>query len=258
MRPLRYLLAALCLLATPALAQVPMTGAGVGKPGAVVGPGPLSTPVKLGTCYTAASGTTCVITAANNCPAGSLIWVAMGFRINGGTFSSVSDSQSNSYGLETAVAVPTNGYGSRSAHSLNTTHALTASTDTITITVAGSATTNGRTGAAYCVANNSGTFATDTGTTNTGSTTPYTLVSLSNSMANSIAFAYFLSSSGTTWTFASTGWTNLDNAGTGFNLNTSYVLLPTITTPFAWTSLGCGSSCPPSANWAGQDADFHD
>lgn len=184
---LRHRLAlAVVLLSSPALAQVPTTGAGSGNTGTTTG-GPLSAPTKLGTCYSVAAAPTCVVTVTNDCVAGSTIWVAAANRATI-VILSMADSQSNSYTLETAVTVPTSNFDMRSGHAYNTAHSLiAANSDTITVTFNSSA-TNQKYGAAYCVANNGGTFADDTVTTGTGSATPYVVPSPSYAItANVIA-----------------------------------------------------------------------
>lgn len=255
---MRSLVLALCACLTTVANAHGLLGAG--PRGAAVGNNHnLSAPVKLGVCSSVVSGTTCVLTVTNNCAAGSMIWVAGGWRANASNSITMTDSGPNTYVAQAQIQVPTNGWDSRNSYSINTSHALTSGVSTITGTYAVSG-TQVKNFNAYCIANNGGSFALDQHTTTTGTTSTIAAGPLTSGSANAIAFTSILTDATTAITYAPGTWTVLDNNnGGGFiNLMTSYELLPISGTGFSWSSSGCVTGCPTTTNWAQQLTSFHD
>ncbi len=256
---MRSLVLALCACLTTVANAHGLLGAG--PRGAAVGNNHnLSAPVNLGVCSSVVSGTTCVLTVTNNCAAGSMIWVAGGWRANASNSIVITDSGPNTYVAQAQIQVPTSTWDSRNSYSINTSHALTASVSTITGTYAVSGTQNKKF-SAYCVANNGGSFALDQHTTTTGATSTIAAGPLTTGAANAIAFTSILTNATASITYAPGAWTVLDNnndGGTTIDLVTSYELLPISGTGFSWSSSGCVTGCPTTTNWAQQLTSFHD
>lgn len=172
---------------------------------------------KLGTGSAGSGVTTCSMTVTNSTSSGTHILVAVEFGASNRTIT-VTDSQGNTYQQDGTNAFNSGGGTGIALFSSFTTHALTASTDTITATASGG-TVNNPGIAAYNV---SGLFTsswTDQTASTTGSSGTPSSGSVTTGSANEFLFgAITQGTTGSTLT-AGSGWTKQDQFSINSNKN---------------------------------------